>query len=46
MCIFFADDMVLVDEMRVGLNRRLELWRHSFESTGFRLSRDKSEYDV
>jgi hypothetical protein len=28
-CMLFADDVVLVDEIRVGVNRRLELWRHT-----------------
>jgi hypothetical protein len=26
-CMFFVDDVVLVDESRVGVNRKLELWR-------------------
>jgi hypothetical protein len=26
-CMIFADDVVLVDETRVGVNRKLELWR-------------------
>jgi hypothetical protein len=36
--------MVLGDESRVGANRKLELWRQSLESKGFRLSRMKTEY--
>ena len=43
-CMLFADDMVLVDESRAGVNRKLELWRHKLESKGFRLSRTKTEY--
>jgi hypothetical protein len=43
-CMLFADDMVLVDETRAGVNRKLELWRHTLESKGFRLSRTKTEY--
>ena len=35
--------MVLVDESRAGVNRKLELWRHTLESKGFRLSRTKTE---
>jgi hypothetical protein len=40
----FADDVVLVDESRAGVNMKLELWRHTLESRGFRLSRTKTEY--
>ena len=36
-CMIFADDVVLVDESRAGVNRKLE-------SKGFRLSRTKTEY--
>ena len=43
-CMLFANDVVLVDESRVGVNRKLELWRHTLESKGFRFSRTKTEY--
>jgi len=43
-CMLFADDVVLVDESRAGVNRKLELWRQMLESKGFRLSRTKTEY--
>jgi Reverse transcriptase (RNA-dependent DNA polymerase) len=26
-CILFADDVVLIDESRIGVNQKLELWR-------------------
>jgi hypothetical protein len=42
--MFFADDVVLVDDSRAGVNRKLELWRHTLELKGFRLSRTKTEY--
>jgi hypothetical protein len=42
--MLFADDVVLVDNSRAGVNRKLELWRHMLESKGFRLSRTKTEY--
>ena len=43
-CMLFADDVVLVDERRTGVNQKLELWRETLESKGFRLSRTKTEY--
>ena len=42
--MLFADDVVLVDDSRTGVNRKLELWRQTLESKGFRLSRTKTEY--
>jgi len=42
--MFFADDVVLIDESRIGVDRQLELWRQTLESKGFRLSRTKTEY--
>ncbi|EXB80302.1 hypothetical protein L484_025158 [Morus notabilis] len=38
------DDIVLVDEHRKGINRKLELWRQTLETKGFKLSRTKTEY--
>ncbi|KAG2638086.1 hypothetical protein PVAP13_2NG570220 [Panicum virgatum] len=43
-CMLFADDVVLVNESRAGVNRKLELWRQTLESKSFRLSRTKTEY--
>ncbi|OIT40319.1 exocyst complex component sec6 [Nicotiana attenuata] len=43
-CMLFADDIVLLDETRVGVNERLEVWRKTLESKGFKLSRAKTEY--
>jgi len=43
-CMLFADDVVLVDESRAGVNGKLELWRTTLESKGFRLNRTKTEY--
>ena len=43
-CMLFADDIVLVDETRAGVNVKLELWRQTLESRGFRLSTAKTEY--
>ena len=36
----FADDVVLVDESMVRVNRKLELWRRTLELKGFRLIRN------
>jgi len=35
--MLFADDIALIDETRGRLNEKLERWRHSLESRGFRL---------
>ena len=43
LCMLFADDIVLIDETRGGLNEKLKKWRHSLEPRGFRLSRSKTE---
>ena len=40
----FADDIILIDGTRQGVNDRLESWRHTLEVRGFRLSRSKTEY--
>ena len=42
-CLLFTDD-VLFDETRAEVNAKLELWRQTLESRGFRLSRTKIEY--
>ncbi|KAG5608215.1 hypothetical protein H5410_019496 [Solanum commersonii] len=42
--MLFADDVVLIDETRNGVNAKLEVWRRTLESKGFRLSRIKTEY--
>ena len=44
LCMLFADDIVLIDETRWGVNDKLERWRHTLESRGFRVSRTKTEY--
>ncbi|KAL6516422.1 hypothetical protein OROGR_019727 [Orobanche gracilis] len=38
------DDIVLIDETKVGVQQKLELWRDTLEARGFRLSRSKTEY--
>jgi len=43
-CMLFADDIVLIDESRDGVNTKLERWRDTLEAKGFRLSKSKTEY--
>jgi hypothetical protein len=43
-CMLFADDIVLIDESRAGVNAKLELWRQTLEARGFKLSKSKTEY--
>jgi hypothetical protein len=43
-CMLFVDDVVLVDKSWEGVNRKLELWRQTLESKGFRINRTKTEY--
>jgi hypothetical protein len=43
-CMLFADDVVLVDESRTGVDQKLKLWRQTLEAKDFRLSRSKMEY--
>jgi hypothetical protein len=43
-CMLFADDVVLVDKTRAGVNGKLELWKDALESKGFRISKTKTEY--
>ncbi|PHT52263.1 Nuclear pore complex protein [Capsicum baccatum] len=42
--MLFANDVVLIDETRGGVNDKLEVWRQTLESKGFWLSRTKTEY--
>lgn len=43
-CMMFADDIVLIGETKESVESKLEWWRHSLESRGFKLSRSKTEY--
>ena len=43
-CMLFPDDIVLIDETKEGVNKKVELWRQTLEVRGFRLSRSKTEY--
>ena len=41
--MLFADDIVLVNEIREDINAKLELRKDTLESRSFRLSRSKTE---
>jgi hypothetical protein len=43
-CMLFVNDVVLVDDSRTRVNKKLELWRQALESKGFRFSRTKTKY--
>jgi hypothetical protein len=43
-CMLFADDMILVDESRMGVDQKLELCRRTLKVKSLRLSRSKTEY--
>jgi hypothetical protein len=43
-CMLFADDVVLVDESRTGVEQKLKLWKRTLEVKSFKLSRFKTEY--
>ncbi|XP_070026270.1 uncharacterized protein [Nicotiana sylvestris] len=42
--MLFIDDIVLIDETRGGVNAKLEVWRQTLESKGFKLSKSKIKY--
>jgi hypothetical protein len=41
-CMLFTDDVVLVDESKIGVDQKLELWRQDLEAKDFRLNRSKT----
>ncbi|XP_070009793.1 uncharacterized protein [Nicotiana sylvestris] len=43
-CMLFVGDVASIDETRGGINEKLEVWRQTLESKGFKLSRTKTEY--
>jgi hypothetical protein len=42
-CMLFTDDMILVDESRMRIDQKLELWRWTLEAKDFRFIRSKTE---
>jgi hypothetical protein len=43
-CMLFVDDVILVNESRMGVGQKLELCRRTLEVKSFSLSRSKIEY--
>ena len=43
-CLIYADDVVVVAESKVEVERKLEEWRNALESRGMKISRTKTEY--
>jgi len=43
LCMLFADDIVLIDESKEGVNTKLERWEDTLQAKGFRLNRSKTE---
>jgi hypothetical protein len=42
--MLFTDDVMLIDESKIRIDQKLELWRQTLESKDFRLGRTKIEY--
>ena len=43
-CMLFADEIVLVDELRDGVNAKLERWYETLEPKGFKINHTKTQY--
>ena len=42
--MLFADDLVIFEESRLGVDQQLDSWREVLEGNGLRISRKKTEY--
>ena len=42
--MLFADDIVICEETRKEVERRLESWKYALERRGMKVSRSKTEY--
>ena len=42
--MLFADDIVICEETRKEVERRLEIWKYALERRGMKVSRSKTEY--
>lgn len=41
-CMLFVDNVLLPDESKMSVDKKLESWREALESKGFRLSKTKN----
>ena len=44
--MLFADDIVICEETREEVERRLECWRYALKRRGMRVSRSKTKYHL
>jgi Reverse transcriptase (RNA-dependent DNA polymerase) len=45
-CMFFVDDVVLIDESKIRVDKKLELWQQTLESKDSSLNGTKNEVSV
>jgi hypothetical protein len=43
-CLLYADNIVLIAQSRIELERKLEKWRYALGSREMRISRSKTDY--
>ena len=44
--MLFADDIVICEETRKEVERRLEFWKYALKRIGMKVSRSKTEYQI
>lgn len=42
--VFFANDIVIIDETKAAINEKVEQWKVTLETRGSRVSHSKTEY--
>ena len=42
--MLIADNVVLIDESKIGVDNKLEKWKETFKSQGLRMSKPATEY--
>jgi len=42
--VLFANDSVLINDIRDGFDTKFKQWRHTLEYRGFRFNKSKTEY--